>query len=277
VLAALAPFTWSDVGQWQVDPVALALIAGALALYLWGVSRVPGWRRGRTACFAAGLGVTFLAVESVIGVYDSAYVSDHMIQHLMLIMGAAPLFAFAAPLDLAAAAWPAASRILAGRTAALALHPLTAFALYAAFIPVAHLTGLFDLTLTNETLHDLEHVGFLVVGYLFFRSAFGIEAGRRLHPGLRLVYVMAAVPVDTVTGLAMSMDSHNPYPHYASVAPAGATREWLLSNIHLGGAVMWIGGDALMLLACIPIAVAWVAWETRRTAELDAVLDAQGL
>ena len=277
MLAALARFTWSDVGRWEIDPVPLALMAGALALYLWGAARVPGWRRGRVACFAAGLAVTFLAVESVIGVYDSAYVSDHMVQHLMLIMGAAPLFAFAAPLDLAAAASPAIGRLLAGRAAALVLHPLTAFALYAAFIPVAHLTGLFDLTLTHETLHDLEHVGFLVVGYLFFRSAFGIEAGRRLHPGLRLVYVMAAVPVDTVTGLAMSMDTHNPYPHYAAVAPAGATREWLLSNIHLGGAVMWIGGDALMLLACVPIAFAWVAWEAQRTAELDAILDAQGI
>jgi hypothetical protein len=40
---------------------------------------------------------------------------------------------------------------------------------------------------------------------------------------------------------------------------------------------MWIGGDALMLLACIPIAVAWVKWETVRTRELDAELDAQGI
>ena len=40
---------------------------------------------------------------------------------------------------------------------------------------------------------------------------------------------------------------------------------------------MWIGGDALMLLACIPIAVVWVKWETVRTRELDAELDAKGL
>jgi hypothetical protein len=40
---------------------------------------------------------------------------------------------------------------------------------------------------------------------------------------------------------------------------------------------MWIGGDALMLLACIPIAVAWVRWESLRTRELDAILDAQGI
>ena len=41
---------------------------------------------------------------------------------------------------------------------------------------------------------------------------------------------------------------------------------------------MWIGGDALMLLACIPIAFAWVALGDRSAPrELDAILDAQGI
>jgi cytochrome c oxidase assembly factor CtaG len=61
------------------------------------------------------------------------------------------------------------------------------------------------------------------------------------------------------------------------MAPTGSSSSWILSNVHLGGAIMWIGGDALMLLACIPIAVAWVKWETVRTRELDAQLDAQGI
>jgi cytochrome c oxidase assembly factor CtaG len=61
------------------------------------------------------------------------------------------------------------------------------------------------------------------------------------------------------------------------MAPTGSSKAWMLSNIKLGGGIMWIGGDALMLLACIPIAVAWVKWEAIRTRELDAVLDAQGL
>jgi putative copper resistance protein D len=126
-------------------------------------------------------------------------------------------------------------------------------------------------------VHHLEQIGFLVVGYLFFRVAFGLERGLTIHPGLRLVYVMAAVPVDTFTGLALVMSSRLPFSSYAMMAPMGSSRSWILSNVHLGGAIMWIGGDALMLLACIPIAVAWVKWETLRTRELDAQLDAQGL
>jgi putative copper resistance protein D len=88
---------------------------------------------------------------------------------------------------------------------------------------------------------------------------------------------MAAVPVDTFTGLALDMSTHNPFSRHAMMGPVGSTPSTLLGDVHLGGAIMWIGGDALMLLACIPIAVAWVRWETVRTRELDAVLDAQGL
>ena len=116
------------------------------------------------------------------------------------------------------------------------------------------------------------------MGYLFFRAAFGLERGATIHRGLRLVFVMAAVPVDTFTGLALVMSHEPPFPRLRrDVAPWVRRPASILANVHLGGAIMWIGGDALMLLACIPIAVAWVNWETVRTRELDAQLDAQGL
>lgn len=248
------------------------------ACYLLGARRVHHWPRHRIALFLAGLVVTFLATESVLGLYDSAYFSFHMVQHLALIMVAAPMFALSMPLDLAYDAGPAwMRRFLDGALMKLVTHPLFAFALYFVFIPVTHLTSFFNLTLENEPLHNLEHVGFLIVGYLFFRAAFGLERGFTIHPGLRLVYVMAAVPVDTFTGLALAMNSHNPFPAYQHTAPTGSDAASILNNLHLGGAIMWIGGDALMLLACIPIAVAWVRWETVRTRELDRELDRRGL
>ena len=229
-------------------------------------------------CFALGLLVTFLATQSFLGAYDMVYFSDHMIQHLLLIMVAAPLFALSAPLDLAYDAGSATiRRWLDSPFVARVTSPLFAFALYFVFIPVTHLTGLLNLMMEHEWVHHLEQIGFLVVGYLFFRAAFGLERGVTLHPGLRLVYVMAAVPVDTFTGLTLSMTSAIPYHHALAMAPRGSTHASVLLNLHLGGAIMWIGGDALMLLACIPISIMWVKWETVRTRELDAILDAQGI
>jgi putative copper resistance protein D len=271
-------FSWHDWNQWHVGVLPLLLIFAALVLYLFAAQRVGNWSTNRMVAFLSGLIVTFIATQSVIGVFDMEYFSDHMIQHLLLIMVAAPLFALSAPLDLAYdAGSPRLRHFLDGRFMTTITQPLFGFAAYFVFIPVTHLTGLFNLMMEHEWVHHLEQIGFLVVGYLFFRVAFGLERGATIHRGLRLVFVMAAVPVDTFTGLALSMSSHTPFPAYAAMAPRGSTTAGILSNVHLGGAIMWIGGDALMLLACIPIAIAWVKWETVHTRELDAILDAQGI
>ena len=274
----IMPFSWHHLNHWDVGVLPMVLLIGAGALYLWGVTRTIKWPRVRTVCFGLGLLVTFVATQTFIGVYDMEYFSDHMVQHLLLIMVAAPIFALSAPLDLAHQSGnDTIRRVLNSRFVAGITHPLFAFALYFAFIPFTHLTGFMNLMMSHMWIHHVEQILFLVVGYLFFRVAFGLERGYKLHPGLRLVYVMAAVPVDTFTGLALLMSNKVPFSNYAAMAPTGASKAWLLSNIRLGGSIMWIGGDALMLLALIPIAVMWVKWETARTIELDAVLDAQGI
>lgn len=272
-------FHWSGVlRQWHFGLLPTALLLIALALYVLGARRTPGWSRLRLLAFVAGIVTTFLATQSVLGVYDMVLFSDHMIQHLALIMVAAPLFALSAPIDLAAVALRGRSQRLVnqfidGRLGSLILHPLFGFAAYAVFIPVTHLSGLMNLMMEHLWLHHLEQVAFIFVGYLFFRNVVGIERGPRvLHPGLRLVYLMVAVPVDTFTGLALMMSSHNPFPVYDTVI-----RHWgptVLQDVRTGGAIMWIGGDGLMLLTLIPVSVLWVRFEERRTRQLDAELDA---
>ncbi len=272
----LAPFVWRDVTQVHVVPGVLVVLVVLAVLYAWAQHRVPGWPAGRLVAFLGALATLAVATQSVLGIYDRSYFSDHMIQHLALIMVAGPLLALAAPLDLGAALAAPVRRALDSPVGRALTHPLIAFAVYFVFIPLTHLTGLFDVVLTHPAAHEVEHVAFVAAGYLFFRAAFGIESGQHLHPGLRLVYVMAAVPVDTFTGLALAMSSHNPFPAYRTLAPLGSTPASILANVHLGGAIMWIGGDALMLAWAVPIAWAWVREEDRRTAELDARLDAEG-
>jgi putative copper resistance protein D len=274
----IQPFSWHHLNQWHIGVLPLLLLLGAGYLYYRGVSRATYWKPIRSVCFVAGLVVTFLATQSILGVFDMIYFSDHMIQHLLLIMVAAPLFALSAPLDLAYEAGnDRIRRWLDSKLMAKITHPLFAFVLYFVFIPMTHLTGLFNLMMQHEWFHHVEQISFLIVGYLFFRAAFGLERGFKLHPGLRLVFVMAAVPVDTFTGLVLSMSSTIPYNNYLAMSPGGSTKASVLLNLHLGGGIMWIGGDALMLLACIPISIMWVKWETIRTKELDAILDAQGI
>src|ERR1700691_49498 len=217
-------FSWHDWNQWHLGVLPLLLLFAALVLYMIGAQRVANWSAKRTVSFLAGLILTFTATQSVIGYFDMEYFSDHMVQHLLLIMVAAPFFALSRPLDLA---YEVGSRLLRsvldGDVMKTVTQPLFAFVLYFVFIPLTHLTGLMNLMLEHEWFHHLEQVGFLVVGYLFFRAAFGLERGRTLHPGLRLVFVMAAVPVDTFTGLALNMTTHVPYPSYRTTSPMGST------------------------------------------------------
>jgi cytochrome c oxidase assembly factor CtaG len=66
--------------------------------------------------------------------------------------------------------------------------------------------------------------------------------------------------------------------HIEFSAYAAQHRTWgppILSDIKTGGALMWIGGDFLMLLAMIPVAYLWMKDEESKTAELDARLDAE--
>ena len=82
-----------------------------------------------------------------------------------------------------------------------------------------------------------------------------------------------AVPVDTFTGLALAMSGHNTVPALAEMQ-----RTWgpsILSDLHTGGALMWIGGDFLMLIAMGPVAYTWMKSEEEKAREIDAILDAQ--
>jgi cytochrome c oxidase assembly factor CtaG len=49
----------------------------------------------------------------------------------------------------------------------------------------------------------------------------------------------------------------------------------LTGDLHIGGVIMWVGGDTLMLWPMIPAARAWMHMDERRAARIDRQLDAQ--
>src|SRR5471032_589220 len=94
-------FSWRHLSLWHVGFLPLFLLLGAGFLYWWAARRAGHWPRWFSVMFLVGLVVTFIATESVVGYFDMEYFSDHMFQHLLLIMVAGPLFALCRPLDLA--------------------------------------------------------------------------------------------------------------------------------------------------------------------------------
>jgi cytochrome c oxidase assembly factor CtaG len=286
--AALPALRGSQFLSTQFDAVPVVLVLGALILYLWAVRRVNRlqprhrWPVGKTVAWIGALLVTSIAIFSFVGVYDGELFYDHMIQHLLLIMVAAPLFAIASPVDLAWRATrghPAHRWLTKWLRSAVALvlgHPVTAFLLYALVIPLTHLTSWYNYTLLHENVHNAEHLIFLAIGYLFWRQIFGSDPNRyRMHPALQFGYLFLAIPIDTFTGLSLDGASHELFPAYLSLH-----RTWgppLIQDLHIGGVIMWVGGDTLMLWPMIPVALRWLHQEERRAVRADRAADAMPL
>lgn len=272
--AAIPALSSRQLLRFTADPLPIAVLLGVLALYLWGVARNNRlhphrlWPAGRTAAFLGGVGVTAVALLSVVGVYDDELFWDHMVQHILLVMVAAALFALSSPIALAWGATSGAAHhrlrtVLRSPTAKVVGHPVTALLAYALVIPVTHLTVVMTWVLETDAVHHGEHLVFLLVGFLMWRHMLGKDPGAvRLRPALKALYLFVAVPVDTVVGLALLLERHEIFP-----AEAALHRTWgpsLLTDLHLGGAIMLIGGDALMLLAFIPVIVEWRQLGKRR-------------
>jgi len=282
--APLPPLAGRQFVSTQFDFVPVAMIIVALALYLWGVRRNNTlhprhrWPIGKTLAWLGALATTGVAIFSFIGVYDGELFWDHMVQHLLLIMVAAPLFAIASPLQLAWRATSGTAHIAVTETlrspvAKFFGHPAVAFVLYAVLIPISHLTSWYNLTLEHESVHNAEHLAFLVVGYLFWRQIFGNDPNAyRLHPALQFFYLFLAIPIDTFSGLSLVGESHEIFPAYFATH-----RTWgpsYVTDLHVGGTIMWVLGDTLMLWPMIPVALRWMHMEERKAERIDSELDA---
>jgi cytochrome c oxidase assembly factor CtaG len=264
----LPPFGLSAVvTQWQLAPIVTAVVVAMAALYGWGVIRVARkhparpWPAWRSCAFGAGLLVIVLATQSGIGAYDDILFYDHMIQHLMLLMVAPPLLITGQPLTLLLHAsrnplhtW--AKKVLRSPVASFLTWPVFGAVAYAISVLAAHLTGVANYVEANQTAHNAEHAAFVLIGYLFFLPILGREPIRwRLSYPVRFVLLVLLMPVDTFTGLALGYGGPN-----SPGVPTGPRPAWApppVSDLHNGGAVMWIAGDAIMFGLMMLVFLMW--------------------
>jgi cytochrome c oxidase assembly factor CtaG len=249
--------------QWEFAPVVTVGVAVLAVLYLVGVLRVrrdhPArpWPWLRTFAFLAGLATIVLATQSSIGAYDDVLFSVHMIQHLMLIMIAPVLLVAGRPVMLLLHAsrnpvhrWT--MRAVRSRVVTALTCPPVAAAIYGATIVGTHLTSFMNVVLLHQNAHDGEHLLYLVAGYLYFLPVLGSEPIKwKMSFPTRFVLLALSMPFDTFVGVVLLETNHEPFSAYAHTG-----RTWgpsLLSDLHLGGAIMWVGGDGIMffLVVCV--------------------------
>lgn len=229
-------------------------LAGLLvAAVLYALGRRERDSVRRDACFYAGLLVIVAAIDSPVDRYADRLFWVHMVQHVLLTMVAPPLVLLGRP-------WPRSVRVLpmsARRAIARSLHacrglaaPVVAFVLFNGVLLAWHLPALFDLTLRNEAVHDLEHALFFITALLFWTHLAPTSRRPRLRPARRVAYGVGAILVSWVLAVVLAFASHPLYAHYTSLAhrPGGLSA---LADQQLAAGIMWVPASIPFTIAVL--------------------------
>jgi putative membrane protein len=251
--------------SWAWQPaivLGLGLVAagyGYVFYYLWQRNRLKGMfergelRRSQPWYFAAGLVTLFIALVSPIDVLSDSLFSAHMVQHMLKIMVAAPLILLGLPAFFFQPfrQYGRLNTVLAGLT-----HPASAFILFNLTLLGWHLPVLYEATLSNSLIHDLEHALFFYTALLSWwplLSPFP-ELPRLSYPAQMLYIFLMAIPAGLLSAVLV-FSSQPFYPAYAAVP-----RLWgltALADQQIGGLIMMIPGKAIYLIALTVVFFIW--------------------
>ncbi|MEP6796853.1 MAG: cytochrome c oxidase assembly protein [Lapillicoccus sp.] len=268
------------LGQWVVAPLptlAVALTAAAYRGAALTVSRrypENGWPRKRTCSFLTGLALLLFVIDGPVGAYDDDFFWAHMVQHMTIMMVAAPLLLLGAPVLLALRVVPSRHRhplvaVLRSRPLRVLTNPILTWLLFAGTMLGTHFTPFYNYAVTHPLVHDyVEHPLYLTVALLYFYPLIGDNPLPHGPPPLaKVVSLIAQMAPESMTGFFLYTAPEVLYPAYAdSDRPFGPGP---LADQQLGGALMWCGG--MVIGACwISVAVAaWLKAESRKARRID--------
>lgn len=266
----LPPLSWGAlVHTWDVHAWSSCICAGLLALYVGcafrrsKVSRLPWWR---ATSFGCGVVVLWLAVSSGLAVYGRELFWLHMVLHLVLIMVVPAVLVLGHPFrvvqEAGGARWAErVGTILRSSSVSVLLHPVIGLAAYTVVIVGTHLTSFMDRMPDHPWLGPTEVVLYVMAGWLFLTPVLGDEPIRwRLPAPSRIGLLVVAMVPDTVVGIVLLQSTTNPFPRMFPGTPWGPDP---VRDVQTGGAVMWVGGDGLMMVFAIGLLVTILAGQWR--------------
>jgi putative membrane protein len=274
---------WSPLLDWSFEPVPIVGTATAAYLYWRGrrtaspaLGRAATWDQGDTA-FTLGLGALVLALVSPVAYFDITLQWDHMLQHVLLLLVAPPLILLGDPFRTAWAGYLAAQgrpvAIAGSRPARVAavLHSGSKAAtvivlLFSVNLLFWHIASVYNTTLRIVSIHDLEHLTFLVLGLLFWDQVITVYGTTtRLSLMGRAWVMLAGMGVSWVLAIAIGYATH---PLYAYPTPTGGLS--LIADQEIAAGVMWVPGSVPFLIALLYLGIRWFDVEDRRAASAVA-------
>ncbi len=269
---AATPGFW----DWSFDP-PLVLVIDLAILYWIGDRRTLTPRRKRvaqrwrSACFYASLAVLAVALASPIELLSAQLFWVHMIQHVLLLVVAAPLFVVARPWIRLWRCLPLDARRRLGRSlsqgermAPLRLvsrtlgRPVPSFVAFSIVLLAWHVPALFDATLRSTTLHALEHTLFFCTAIMFWKQVIpSPPLHARLLAGQRVVYSIGGMTVSWVLAVVLALSMHPLYSFYAhqTSRPGGISA---MADQQLAAGIMWVPGSVTFLIVVFVYLHRWL-------------------
>lgn len=268
VAHAGAPLAPHDLaGAWNLDPL---LLVGLFALtWAYRRGRAPGSRprdAWRARAFAGAMLALVVALVSPLEALSGTLASAHMVQHVLLLLVAAPLLAVSAPTSGILRGSPlavrraatGARRRLRPATAALVVlgGPVVVWSTHVLVVWTWHSAVLYQAALGSEVLHVLEHLGFVVTGVAFWRLVVGGRGGRaRVDRGLAVLLVFGMAMQGVFLSALLTFATEPWYPSYDATEAWGLTA---LADQHLAGVIMWIPGSVVYVGVALALLGTWL-------------------
>jgi cytochrome c oxidase assembly factor CtaG len=268
---------WLTQWNWAPSIIIGTVIVLGSYLYAVGLLRKPytlidGVKQSQVISFWLGILIIFLALVSPIDEIGDRYLfSMHMVQHLFLTIVGPPLLLLGTPEVLLK---PVIRKRFVFPIAKALTHPFMAFFLFNADFWLWHAPPLYNATLTNQNLHILEHLTFIVFAVIYWWPIFSPmkEDLPRLSIGGQVLYLfLSGMPVVALgAGLTFAPPLYAPY--------INAPRIWGLSaatDQQLGGLIMWIPGNIFYIGVVSLLFIRWMQQQEAKQRAREAMQDAQ--
>lgn len=256
---------------WHVEPETIIALAALLALYAFGVQRI--WRRAgvnhgirnwQAFAFIGGWLALCIAQASPLDIISGALLSAHMVQHMLLILLAAPLLAMSglpiALMFVLPARWARAISHFWRRARLHAVwrritHPLASWVIFAGALWLWHAPLFYQAALTHENIHLLEHSTFVIAAALSWWWLF--KPGNKTHRyGLAVIFLFTFMLQSGALGALMAFSTQAWYPAYGDAALAWGLTP--LEDQQLAGLIMWVPMGLIYTAFAVICMVLWL-------------------
>jgi len=264
---------------------SLCALVALLLCYAAGVRRL---RRSQSGGAHAGHPWALVAAVVVIAVVTTPPLGErleerlatHMVQHITLIVVAAPLLAMSGcglP-ALVGLPLPLRRRLVRLRRRVAVpgvVGPHAAWGAHIAALWLWHLPAAYDEAVRNTSAHVAEHACFLLTAWLFWWHLLG-PVRRRLTGPVGVLYLVAAIPPGAALGALLTFSSQPLYPAQGHEALASGVDP--LVDQRLGGLVMWVPLDFVYVALAVGLVGGWLhhlatRWPEPVYLDVDHALD----